>query len=293
VIGWCMILMAGLVRLPIAAVGTIGILTIAAHNLMDSYMGTLIPTLDQDSRGALWRIFYVGFFAGPIQFGPDGPNLIVLYTIVPWIGVMAAGYAFGRILIMEPERRNRLCLTIGLGAAALFAVLRAFNLYGDPQPWAAPEAQGPDGPPPMPAPLAFLNTTKYPASLLFLLMTLGPVIALIPLLEGPSTSLRASVRGAFARWMAVFGRVPFFFYLLHIVLIHALALAVSKIRLGVVSPWLFANHPMGNPPPPEGYAWSLPLLYLVWGAVILILYFPCRWFAGLKAKRTHSWLRYI
>jgi len=266
VIGWCMILMAGLVKLPIAAVGTIGILIIASHNLLDSYVGTLIPTLQQDSRGALWKILYVGFFAGPIRFGPAGPNLIVLYTIVPWIGVMAAGYAFGAILRMESERRHRLCLTIGLGAIALFVVLRAFNLYGDPQPWAI-ETQGPDGSPPMPAPFAFLNTTKYPASLLFLLMTLGPIIALIPFLE--------TFRGAFARWMTVFGRVPLFFYLIHIPLIHALALVVSKIRLGVVSPWLFANHPMGNPPPPDGYAWSLPLLYLVWGLAIVILYFAC------------------
>ena len=97
----------------------------------------------------------------------------------------------------------------------------------------------------MPAPLAFLNTTKYPASLLFLLMTLGPTIALIPWAE--------DVRGVVARWLAVFGRVPFFFYMLHIPLIHAVALAMSKIRLGTVSPWLFTNHPMGNPPPPEGY----------------------------------------
>ena len=137
VIGWCMILMAGLVQLPITAIGLIGVLIITAHNLLDSYVGTLIPTLGQDARGALWRIFYVGFFAGPIGVGPDGPNLIVLYTIVPWIGVMAAGYAFGRILVLEPARRNRLCLTIGLGAIALFLVLRGFNIYGDPQPWAA------------------------------------------------------------------------------------------------------------------------------------------------------------
>lgn len=284
VIGWCMILMAGLVKLPIAAVGTIGVLIITAHNLLDPYLGTLIPTLRDDSLGALWKILYVAFFAGPIQFGADGPNLIVLYTIVPWVGVMAAGYAFGRILTMEPERRKRLCLAIGLGATALFVVLRGWNLYGDPRPWTT-EAQGPEGAPSMPAALAFLNTTKYPASLLFLLMTLGPIVALIPLLEG--------ARGAFARWISVFGRVPFFFYLLHIPLIHTLALVVSKIRLGVVSPWLFANHPMGNPPPPEGYTWSLPLLYLVWGVAIAILYFPCRWFAGLKAKRKDWWLRYM
>ena len=137
----------------------------------------------------------------------------------------------------------------------------------------------------MPAPLSFLNTTKYPASLDFLLMTLGPVIACIPLLD--------AARGSLARRLTVFGRVPFFFYLLHIPLIHALALVVSKIRLGEVSPWLFTNHPMGNPPAPEGYTWSLPLLYLVWAASLVLLYQPCRWYADLKARRTAWWLRYL
>ena len=137
----------------------------------------------------------------------------------------------------------------------------------------------------MPALLAFLNTTKYPASLSFLLMTLGPIIALIPPLEGLS--------GAVARGITVFGRVPFFYYMLHIPLIHALALVVSKVRLGFVSPWLFANHPMGNPEPPEGYVWSLPLLYLIWGITIVLLYPACRWFAALKARRSDWWLQYF
>ncbi|HEY6547642.1 MAG TPA: hypothetical protein VI589_07040, partial [Vicinamibacteria bacterium] len=108
---------------------------------------------------------------------------------------------------------------------------------------------------------------------------------LVPVLEG--------ARGALARWITVFGRVPFFFYLLHIPLIHALALVVSRLRLGEVSPWLFANHPMGNPPAPEGYVWGLGLLYVVWAAVILLLYVPCRWFAGLKASRKDWWLSYL
>jgi len=138
----------------------------------------------------------------------------------------------------------------------------------------------------MPALLSFLNTTKYPASLLFLLMTLGPTIAIIPLLD--------RARGRVAQWLTVFGRVPFFYYVLHIPLIHALALAVSLVRLGTVSPWLFTNHPMANPPAPEGYTWSLGLLYLVWAVVILLLYFPCRWYASLKARRTDwPWLKYI
>ncbi len=284
VIGCCMILMAGLVKLPLPVVGTLGVVIIAAHNLMDPHMGHLLEGLDQNRFSGLWKIFYVGFFAGPIQFGPSGPNLIVLYSIIPWIGVMAAGYAFGKIVIMEPTQRKRLCLAIGLSAVGLFLVLRGFNLYGDPRPWHA-AAQGRNGAPPMPSLFAFLNTTKYPASLCFLLMTLGPIIALIPLLEG--------VGGALARRIILFGRVPFFFYMLHIPLIHALALVVSKIRLGVVSPWLFANHPMGNPEPPVGYIWSLPLLYLVWGITIALLYFACRWFAALKAKRDDWWLQYL
>ena len=96
-----------------------------------------------------------------------------------------------------------------------------------------------------------------------------------------------------ARQLTVFGRVPLFFYLLHIPLIHALAVVVSKVRLGEVSPWLFANHPMGNPPAPDGYTWSLGLLYAVWAVAIVLLYFACRWFADLKARRKDWWLSYL
>src|SRR5271165_6418431 len=284
VIGWCMILMAGLVKLPLPAVGAIGVIIIAAHNVMDSHVPSLLAGLDSNRFSALWKIFYIGFFAGPVQFGPDGPNLIVLYSIIPWIGVMAAGYAFGKILTMDDNRRRNLCLLIGLGAIALFLVLRGFNLYGDPRPWHGPTPERP-----MPAWLSFLNTTKYPASLCFLLMTLGPIIALIPLLE----NARGALARPIARTLNMFGRVPFFFYVLHIPLIHALALVVSKIRLGVVDPWLFTNHPMGNPEPPDGYIWSLPLLYLVWAIAILLLYVACRWFVGVKAKRGDWWLKYL
>lgn len=284
VIGICMILMAGLVKLPVGAVGTIGIVIIAAHNLMDPRMGALLEGMDTNRLSGLWKLFYVGFFAGPIQFGADGPNLIVLYSIIPWIGVMAAGYAFGSILVRDAAERRRLCLMIGLGAIALFLVLRGFNLYGDPRPWHA-AAQGHNGMPPMSGWLSFLNTSKYPASLLFMLMTLGPVIAIMPWLE--------TAQGTVSRVLIMFGRVPFFFYVLHIPLIHALALIVSRIRLGYVSRWLFANHPMGNPEPPDGYVWSLPLLYLVWGIAVVILYFACKWFAKFKSRRNDAWLRYV
>jgi uncharacterized membrane protein len=284
VIGCCMILMAVLVKLPLPVSAAMGVIIIAAHNLMDPHIGKLLDGMDGDKFSALWKIGYIGFFAGPVQFGPNGPNLIVLYSIVPWIGVMTAGYAFGKVISLEPARRKRICLLIGLGAVALFLLLRGFNLYGDPRPWHR-SVISQNGAPSMPAVLSFLNCTKYPASLNFLLMTLGPIIALIPFLETASSS--------FSRVIAMFGRVPFFFYVLHIPLIHALALVVSKIRLGLVSPWLFTNHPMGNPEPPDGYTWSLPLLYLVWAITIALLYFACHWFADVKAKGTAWWLKYI
>jgi uncharacterized membrane protein len=272
------------VKLPVAITGALGVLIIAAHNLMDPHLQSLLQGIDSNRLSGLWKILYIGFYAGPVQFGSDGPSLMVLYSLIPWIGVMAAGYAFSKVLQLEPRQRRQVCLAIGLGAIALFLVLRGFNLYGDPRPWhAASQAQ--NGRPPMPGILSFLNCTKYPASLNFLLMTLGPIIALLPFLE--------TARGAMARTLVIFGRVPFFFYVLHIPLIHALALIVSRIRLGFVSPWLFANHPMGNPEPPDGYTWTLPLLYLCWAIAILILYFACRWFSALKSRRSEWWLKYL
>jgi uncharacterized membrane protein len=284
VIGWCMIAMAALVKMPVRAIAAIGLIIIFGHNLLDGQLFSLAETLGNDVRSILWKVLYVGFFAAPVELTAQGPRLFVLYTFFPWIGVMATGYAFGTIITQDPARRDRLCLTIGLAGIALFLVLRGFNLYGDPSPWSAPTPQ-PDGPPQLPAVLSFLNTSKYPASLLFLLMTLGPTIAVIPLLE------RAG--GALVRWMTAFGRVPFFYYVLHIPLIHVMAIIVSKLRMGTVVPWLFSNHPMASPGPPAGYRWSLGLLYLVWLIVVVLLYFACRWYADLKARRKDPWLAYL
>lgn len=274
VIGWCMILLAGLVWLPTAAVGAIGVAIMALHNLIDPFTQNIARALEESSTGWIWQILY---FGGSFRIGAGGPQVVVLYSIVPWVGVIAAGYAFGAVMRMEPERRRRLCLQIGLGAIAAFLLFRAMDVYGDPRQWR------PAGP--APAVFRFLSTSKYPASLLFLLMTLGPAIALIPLLE--------HARGRIARWLTVFGRVPFFYYVLHIPLIHVAAVIISRVRTPTHTSWLVANHPLMSPPVPAGYVWSLTLLYVVTAAVVVALYFPCRWFAELKARRKDVWLSYM
>lgn len=280
-LGWCMVLLGGLAKLPTGLVAALGLVLVAGHDALD------VAALAQGLRGeqglgaAAWKIAYVGFFAGPISLG-DSASLIVLYSLVPWIGVMALGYAFGRVMALEPERRHRLCLALGAAVLLAFLVLRGANLYGDPNPWSA---KPPPGSPGFPVPFSFLNTSKYPASLLFLLMTLGPLLLLVPAFE--------RLRGPLARVLTVFGRVPFLFYVLHIPLIHALALLVSRLREGAVNPWLFENHPMMAGPVPEGFRWPLGLLYLVWAVAVALLWFPCRRFAGVRERRREPWLSYL
>jgi len=289
VIGWCMVLLAGLIFLPTPTLAVFGMVVVFGHNILDHYASILVPAIQNSHWAWLAQILY---FGGPIQIGVHGPTLFVLYSIVPWIGVMALGYAFGRVMILDSQQRHRLCLALGTSAIALFLLLRGLNLYGDPRPWSAPApaaaqqshassstatAPVPPRRPQAPAWISFLNINKYPASLLFLLMTLGPMFIALALLERS--------HGRLADTMTMFGRVPFFYYALHIPLIHLLAVFVSIFRLGSVSPWLFANHPVLVPPAPVGYVWSLGLLYLVWAITIMVLYFPCRWFAAVKQQR--------
>jgi uncharacterized membrane protein len=276
-IGWSMIALAGLIYLPVPAITAIGLVIVAGHNLVDPFRQAITQSLSGSPWAWLLQIFY---FGGPV--GADG-RFFVLYSIIPWVGVMAAGYGFGVVMRSDDSRRRRTCYTWGLVAVVLFLVLRGFDIYGDPRPWQVVPPEGPMHA--APAFLRFLNTNKYPASLLFLLMTLGPALLMIPPFE--------RARGSVARVLAVFGRVPFFFYVVHIPLIHLTALFVSLVRSGQISPWLFANHPVYEPPAPAGYTWSLPLLYLVWALVTFALYFPCRSYAELKSRSSNPWLRYL
>ncbi|MEO8576957.1 MAG: heparan-alpha-glucosaminide N-acetyltransferase domain-containing protein [Gemmatimonadales bacterium] len=259
-IGWSMVILSALVFLPTTVVTAIGIAIIVGHN-------AIAPLVySNESPSWLLRVLYAG---GNFSVGP-AINVVVLYVLIPWVGVMAAGYGFGAIMKSSPEKRRRFCLTVGTAAIALFIVLRATGVYGDPRPWTSDMGV-----------LPFLNPAKYPTSLLFLLMTLGPMLIAIALLE--------NARGRIARWLGVFGQVPFFYYVLHIPLIHLTALLISLVRTPESTGWLVANHPMMPPEVPNGYQWSLPLLYLVTAIVVTVLYFVCRWYARVKAE-SGSWL---
>ena len=262
-LGWCMVMLAALVRLPVKVIGWGGVAMIAVQQVFYPVTGAL--------PGWLGRILYQG---GEVALGPGGPPLFILYVLIPWIGVMAAGYGFGALMLREEDDRRRLFLRLGLAMTALFVVAATAAAMMQPG--------GPDAPPLIGRILA---QQKYPPSQLFLLMTLGPIIALLPYAE----RMRGPARDA----LVTFGRVPMFYYLLHIPLIHVLAIGVSLVREGGVNPWLFANHPLAPGPAPDGYRWSLSLLYLVFVIAVGLLYVPCRWFAGVKARAPRSWLRYL
>jgi len=275
-LGWCMVIMAAVIWLPTVAIAALGVGMIFLHNLMDFLPQTANQAVSESALAPLWQILY---FGGPIQLGDQGPTLAVLYSLIPWVGVMAAGYAFGAVMTLDQKRRDNVCVGIGVAAIALFFALRTVDIYGDPRHWhVAANAQ-------LPTFLRYINTTKYPASLQFLLMTLGPTILLMPVLD--------RARGKVGDWIATFGRVPMFYYLMHIPAIHLAAVIVSLIREGRVNPWLFANHPMMNPPPPDDYMWPLWLLYLVFAIVVGILYFPNRWYWLRKSTNPAPWMRYI
>jgi uncharacterized membrane protein len=261
-LGWCMVLMAGLVQLPAAVVGVVGLVLIFGQNLLTPLAG-LMP----QSTHWIWQFLYLG---GEVKAG--GVDISILYVLVPWIGVMAAGYGFGTIVTREAKERNKLFLAIGLTTTALFVVIASVLVAIRPAPTGAP-----------PALFRVLSQQKYPASALFLMMTLGPTIALIPLAD--------RARGWLARVITTFGRVPMFYYVLHIPLIHAASLATWYLRDGKVNAGRFDYAPYVQIPPAD--RWSLGLLYLVFAVCVALLYVPCRWYARRKQGAPAWWMKYI
>ena len=264
-LGWSMIVLSALVYLPPAAVAAFGIVMIATHNLLDS-----VPW-----DNWLWSILH----APNVLYASPRFTLFEAYPLIPWVGVAAAGYGLGHIYDWPSDRRKLFLLRLGLLLTALFFVVRAIDHYGDPRPWSTQHS-------PAFTVLSFLNTTKYPPSLAYLLMTLGPTLFFLGVLEkGTPAWLRPAL---------IVGKVPMFYYLLHIPLIHVLAIAVCYARYGQVH-WMFESPNLGSFPVtfPPGWGYSLPIVYLVWIVVVVSLFPLCRWFAGVRQRRKDWWLSYF
>ena len=262
-LGWSMIVMAALIRLPGAALLALSLVTIAAHNLADGIrpqaFGNFAP---------LWTFLHQPGFVVP-------GKLLGLYPLVPWFAVMALGFVLADVYHWDPSRRRRFLIWSGVAATLLFVALRAVNGYGNADPWTLQRTTGLTV-------SSFLNVRKYPPSLQFLLMTLGPTLIMLALTE--------RLRGPVARWLSVYGSVPFFYFCVHIFVAHAVGVALALIQGGRLMAIPVITDPASLP---DWYGVGLPGVYLAWALVVALMYFPCRWFARLKESRTDWWLRYL
>ena len=264
-IGWSMIALAGLIYLPRVALAAFAFAMIAGHNLFDG-----IRAEQLQGFASLWLLLHEPGFLQPLP----GIKVLAVYPLVPWIGVMAAGYAFGPVMNFPEPQRRRWLLGAGVSLVGIFVVLRALNVYGDPAPWQADSSW-------TASVLSFINCEKYPPSLLYLAMTLGPGLIALALFE--------KARGRLAGWLITLGRVPFFFYITHIYLIHVVAVTAAAFA-GDDLAWLFQDPIVTKP---DGYGVGLPLVYVLWLGILLALYPLCRWFAALKQRRHDWWLSYL
>jgi uncharacterized membrane protein len=265
VLGVSMIVLAGLIYLPLAAIVVIGLVMVVGHNFLDN-----VNAEDLGAWSTLWKILHQS--KGFEVFGfPIWPS----YPLIPWIGVMALGYAFGSLFGIEEQKRKRWLIGLGTALTAGFVVLRFGNFYGDPEPWIG-SGEG------LKSWLSFFNTDKYPPSLQFLLMTMGPAILFL--------ACAGRISGLIRQVLTVFGRVPLFFYLVHIYFIHMVALFVGvasgfSIKVFLDGYW--------HLPRAEGYGYELGWLYLIWVLFVATLYPICNWYAGLKSNSKNRLYSYL
>jgi uncharacterized membrane protein len=269
-IGISMIALAGLIYLPMRVVAAVSIAIIGLHNLLDP-----VPAEHFGRAAWIWDILHQ-----QNVFSFHGIKFVTAYPVLPWIAVMAVGYCLGTVFEWDPHRRRRFLVGMGLTFAAAFVVVRAVNIYGDPQPWSHQAS-------PVFTVLSFLNVTKYPPSLDFLLMTLGPALALMAWLE--------KFHFHFTNPLIVFGRVPFFYYGVHLLVAHLIEIGMNFARYGAKSFLLMAPPSMGSPSElfPADFGFPLWTVYAVWVVVLLLLYPACLWFARLKQRRHDWWLTYL
>ena len=276
VIGVSLIVLAGLLYLPLRAIATISIVMIALHNTLDVFR--VSPPAPGAAGPGFWASVWMVLHQPGIIFFTPTIHGLVLYPLLPWIGVLAAGYCFGAVYQWEPERRRRFLRKLGSGMLIGFVLLRALNLYGDPLRWSVQKNA-------IFTLLSFLNVLKYPPSLLFLLLTLGAGILALPWFERVGQSW-------FSRVFITFGRVPLLFYVGQWITVHLLAISAGYLA-GQPIGWLFTgllDRPASNP---GNLGFSLWVVYALWLLGLLLLYPVCRWFADVKRRRKDWWLSYL
>lgn len=281
-LGASMVLLAAAVRLPVRWLGALSVIMIATHDLLDG-----IRPEQFGSMGWVWTVLHVrGFVELPFHL-----EELVLFQIIPWVGVMGAGYAFGTLFLLEPERRQRLIFRLGVACTLAFILLRATNIYGNPPAGPGGVSQGDwhIQPTVEKTVILFLDVEKYPPSLQFLLMTLGPSFLLLAWRDKRGS--REARPSALASVLGTYGRVPLFYYVLHLYLIHTLAVLMA-VLFHQPFEWLLHGAFFLNRLP-DGYGHGLPFIYLMWLAAVVILYLPCRWWAELKRTRKNWWLSYL
>lgn len=264
-LGISMIILAGLIYLPLPAIAAFGLVMIFGHNMLDA----VNPANFGKAGGLIWQFLHVQSLA---VFSPN-LKVFILYPLIPWIGVMATGYCFGTVFKLESAHRIRVIYTIGLLAIVLFIIIRSINIYGDTNTWT-------EQPTILRTALSFINVQKYPPSLDYLLITLGISLCALATLE--------HVQNRFTNIMLVFGRVPLFYYLLHLYLLHG----ASQIAQAFLLPKGPPKGAESLPGPAVGGA-SLLGVYGIWLLAVFILYFPCRWYMQYKARHKHWWLSYL
>ena len=264
-IGISMVAMAGLIYLPSWAVAGLGLIMLTGHNTLD-----YIKAENLGYISTLWQLLHAG---GKAYLGPL--NLYIVFPVVPWVGIMAVGYALGPLLQLEKAQRRKWLTWLGLGLVLAFLALRLVNGYGDKHPWGAQD----DG---LFTVMSFLNTTGYPPSLLYLLMTLGLAILLMPWLE--------RLRGPLALILATFGRAPFFFFVLQLYLAHIFVVAVAVAFGGPLADML---GPFWDYKKATDFGFTLPWVFLAWLAELGLLYAACRWYAGAKDRSHPRWLVWL
>lgn len=276
IFGISMIVMAAIVRFPITVAATFGLILIFGHNLLDGF--AIAPSMSPGGvlQVTAWQALWI--FLHQPGFVPIASvtKLFVAYPLIPWVGVMSAGYALGTVYGWEPNRRRKFLLSLGVAAVIAFVVLRALNLYGDPAPWQHQNTVWFTF-------LSILNTTKYPVSLLFLLMTLGPSLIFLGFADN------AQEKGIVSRIILTFGRVPLFYFILQMVVAHLAGVVLGYFAGFDVGFW-FTNYPFAdNIKAPPGFGFNLATTYAAWIAGLILLYPLCRWYGNVKRKSRH-WL---